>query len=205
MEVKAQAKYIRISPRKARIVVDQIRGKKVEDARLALRFITRSAAEIVETTLNSAVANAEDQHHLRAESLVISKAYVDEGPTIKRYRPRAKGAASHINKRTCHITIIVSNGKDDEKKAKPAPKKVETERKKLLRRKLLHLKSQQQRNLQLLRSLQLRNQLQIRQQQLRKLLQQKNLLLRKLQLRRRHNGSESKSYRFQIRYYRKLA
>ncbi|MDO5329404.1 MAG: 50S ribosomal protein L22 [Coriobacteriia bacterium] len=129
MEVKAQAKYIRISPRKARIVVDQIRGKKVEDARLALRFITRSAAEIVETTLNSAVANAEDQHHLRAESLVISKAYVDEGPTIKRYRPRAKGAASHINKRTCHITIIVSNGKDDEKKAKSAPKKIETEKK----------------------------------------------------------------------------
>lgn len=109
MEVKAQAKYIRVSPRKARIVVDQIRGKSVEDARVTLRFIPRAAAEIVENTLNSAVANAEDQHHLRAESLQVTKAFVDEGPTLKRYRPRAKGSASRINKRTCHITICVGN------------------------------------------------------------------------------------------------
>ena len=117
METKAQAKYIRISPRKARMVVDQIRGKSVEDARLALRFIERAAAEVVENTLNSAVANAEDQHKVRAEALKVSAAYVDEGPTLKRFKPRAKGAASRINKRTCHITVVVSNGKKDKKEA----------------------------------------------------------------------------------------
>ena len=117
MESKAQAKYIRISPRKARMVVDQIRGKSVEDARLTLRFIERAAAQDVETCLNSAVANAEDVHKLRANQLKVSEAFVDEGPTLKRYRPRAKGAASRINKRTCHITVVVSNGKDDKKEA----------------------------------------------------------------------------------------
>ena len=117
MESKAQAKYIRISPRKARMVVDQIRGKSVEDARLTLRFIERAAAQDVETCLNSAVANAEDVHKLRSNQLKVSEAYVDEGPTLKRYRPRAKGAASRINKRTCHITVVVSNGKDDKKEA----------------------------------------------------------------------------------------
>lgn len=117
MESKSQAKYIRISPRKVRIVVDQIRGKSVEDARIALRFIQRGAAEVVESVLNSAVANAEDQHKLRAESLYVEKAFVDEGPTLKRYRPRAKGSASRINKRTCHITVIVANKKSAKKGA----------------------------------------------------------------------------------------
>ena len=111
MECKAQAKYVRISPRKARVVVDKIRGLKVEDARLNLRFISRAAAQDVEGVLNSAVANAESEHHLRADQLVVSQAFVDEGPTLKRYRPRAKGSASRINKRTCHITVVVSNGK----------------------------------------------------------------------------------------------
>ena len=117
MESTAKSKYIRMSPRKARIVVDQIRGKSVEDARVILRFTERAAAEVVERTLNSAVANAEDQHKLRAESLVVSKAVVDEGPTLKRFKPRAKGSASRINKRTCHITVAVSNGKDEKKEA----------------------------------------------------------------------------------------
>ena len=108
MEAKAIARYVRVSPRKARIVVDLIRGKSVVRAREILAFTNRGVAETVEKTLNSAVANAENQHHVRPESLVVKTAYVDEGPTLKRIRPRAKGSASRINKRTCHITIIVA-------------------------------------------------------------------------------------------------
>lgn len=108
MEAKAIARYVRVSPRKARIVVDLIRGKSVVRAREILAFTNRGIAETVEKTLNSAVANAENQHHVRPESLVVKTAYVDEGPTLKRIRPRAKGSASRINKRTSHITIIVA-------------------------------------------------------------------------------------------------
>ena len=108
MEAKAIARYVRVSPRKARIVVDLIRGKSVVRAREILAFTNRGVAETVEQTLNSAVANAENQHHERPESLVVKTAYVDEGPTLKRIRPRAKGSASRINKRTSHITIIVA-------------------------------------------------------------------------------------------------
>lgn len=108
MEAKAIARYVRVSPRKARIVVDLIRGKSVVRAREILAFTNRGVAETVEKTLNSAVANAENQHHVRPESLVVKTAYVDEGPTLKRIRPRAKGSASRINKRTSHITVIVA-------------------------------------------------------------------------------------------------
>ena len=108
MEVKAQARYVRVSPRKARIVIDQIRGKSVEQAREILRYTNRGIAETVEKTLNSAVANAEHNNHLRAETLVVKRAYADEGPTLKRIRPRAKGSASRIRKRTSHITVIVA-------------------------------------------------------------------------------------------------
>ena len=108
MEAKAIARYVRVSPRKARIVVDLIRGKSVVRAREILAFTNRGIAETVEKTLNSAVANAENQHHVRPESLVVKTAYVDEGPTLKRIRPRAKGSASRINKRTSHISIIVA-------------------------------------------------------------------------------------------------
>ena len=108
MEVRAVARYVRVSPRKARIVIDQIRGKSVEQAREILRFTNRGIAETVEKTLNSAVANAEHNNHLRAETLVVKRAYADEGPTLKRIRPRAKGSASRIRKRTSHITIIVA-------------------------------------------------------------------------------------------------
>lgn len=108
MEVRATSKFVRISPRKARIVVDLIRGKSVEQAREILAFTNRGAAEIVEKTLNSAVANAEHNNSLNPTALVIKKAFVNEGPTLKRIRPRAKGSASRINKRTCHITIVVA-------------------------------------------------------------------------------------------------
>lgn len=108
MEVKAVSKYIRVSPRKARVVVDLIRGKQIERAREILMFSDRAVAETVLKTLNSAVANAEHNNNLRPSNLVVKKAYVDEGPTLKRIRPRAKGSASRINKRTSHITIIVA-------------------------------------------------------------------------------------------------
>ncbi|MBR5259628.1 MAG: 50S ribosomal protein L22 [Eggerthellaceae bacterium] len=108
MEVKAIARYVRVSPRKARIVVDQVRGKSVEQAREILAFTNRAVAENVEKVLNSAVANAEHNNHLRADNLVVKAAFVDEGPTLKRIRPRAKGSASRIRKRTSHITIIVA-------------------------------------------------------------------------------------------------
>ena len=108
MEVKAVSKFVRVSPRKARIVVDLVRGKSVEQAREILAFTNRGIAETVEKTLNSAVANAEHNNHLNAATLVVKRAFVDEGPTLKRIRPRAKGSASRINKRTCHITIIVA-------------------------------------------------------------------------------------------------
>lgn len=108
MEVRAQARYVRVSPRKARIVVDLVRGKSVAQAQEILRFTNRGIAETVEKVLNSAVANAEHNNHLHAESLVVKKAYVDEGPTMKRIRPRAKGSAARIRKRTSHITIVVA-------------------------------------------------------------------------------------------------
>ncbi len=108
MEAKAVSRFVRVSPRKARIVIDQIRGKSVIDALEILRFTNRAVAEIVEKTLNSAVANAENNLHARSETLVVKKAFADEGPTLNRIRPRAKGSASRIRKRTSHITIIVA-------------------------------------------------------------------------------------------------
>lgn len=108
MEAKAVTRHVRISPRKCRVVVDLIRGKSVMAANDILTFTPRGASEVVQKTLNSAVANAENNHHMRPENLVVKAAYVDEGPTLKRIRPRAKGSASPIRKRTSHITIIVA-------------------------------------------------------------------------------------------------
>ena len=108
MEAKAIARYVRVSPRKARIVVDQVRGKDVITAQEILAFNERAISEVVAKVVNSAAANAQDRFGLRPESLVIKAAYVDEGPTMKRFRPRAKGAASKIRKRTSHITVIVA-------------------------------------------------------------------------------------------------
>jgi large subunit ribosomal protein L22 len=108
MEARAVARYVRVSPRKARLVVDLIRGKSVPEARAVLRFTPRGAAEVVEKVLNSAVANAEKNLHVRGEDLIVGTTYVDEGPTIKRIQPRAMGRAYRINKRTSHITVVVT-------------------------------------------------------------------------------------------------
>src|SRR5207249_2593273 len=109
-EIQSTAKYVHISPRKARLVVDHIRGRSIPEARTILAFSQRAAAKEVEKVLRSAIANAETHPdlHWDGDELVVSAAYVDEGPTIKRWRARARGRVSRINKRTCHITIKVA-------------------------------------------------------------------------------------------------
>ena len=106
--VRARARYVRTAPRKARLVIDHIRGKSVEDARAILQHTPRAASQDVLKLLNSAVANAESNHELVAGELKIHEAYVDEGPTLKRYRPRAMGRATRIRKRTSHMTITLT-------------------------------------------------------------------------------------------------
>jgi large subunit ribosomal protein L22 len=107
MEAKAVARYVRVSPRKARQVVDLIRGKSVEDASAILQFTPRAAAEVVEKVLHSAVANAEKNLKIRRDTLFVSSTFVDEGPTLKRIRPQARGRAHRIDTRTSHITVVV--------------------------------------------------------------------------------------------------
>ncbi len=107
MEVKAVAKTVRIAPRKVRLVVDLIRGKKVADAINILRLTPKGASPVVEKVVKSAVANAVNNNKLDQSNLYISKAFVDEGVTMKRYLPRAKGSANEILKRTSHITIVL--------------------------------------------------------------------------------------------------
>src|SRR5690625_4791944 len=109
---KAIARQVRIAPRKARLVVDLIRGKDVGEATAILRHTQRGASPVVEKLLNSAIANAEHNYEMDPDNLVISEAYVDEGITLKRFRPRAQGRASGINKRTSHITLVVSEKKE---------------------------------------------------------------------------------------------
>jgi large subunit ribosomal protein L22 len=106
--VRAQARWLRITPRKARLTVDNIRGRTVPEARTVLAFTDRAAAREVEKVLRSAVANAEANHGLLGDELVIHSATVDEGPTIKRWRARARGRAARIAKRTCHITLTLT-------------------------------------------------------------------------------------------------
>lgn len=108
MKVRAQAKHIRQSPYKVRRVLDLVRGLPVEEARHVLAFSERRAADPVAKVLNSAVANAEHNFALDSDELVVAEAFADEGPTLKRWRPRARGRATRIRKRTCHITIVVS-------------------------------------------------------------------------------------------------
>jgi large subunit ribosomal protein L22 len=103
--VRASAQYLRITPRKARLVVDHIRGRTVPEARTVLAFTPRAAAREIEKVLASAVANAEANHGLIGDELVITSAYVDEGPVIKRWRARARGRVARIEKRTCHVTL----------------------------------------------------------------------------------------------------
>lgn len=127
MKVQAKAKFIRIAPRKTRLVVDLIRGLSVAEARGQLKFSLKGASRPVLKTLNSAVANAEHNEKAKVADLVVSEAFVDEGPTYHRYTPRAHGRATKVRKRMSHITIVVSDGKADapKKEAKPAAKKEE--------------------------------------------------------------------------------
>src|SRR5436309_5330322 len=111
-EVRAEAKWVRSSARKARLVVDHIRGRSVPEARTVLAFSQRAVAREVEKVLRSAVANAEANHGLVGDDLVVSSVYVDEGPTIKRWRARARGRVARIKERICHITLkLVENPK----------------------------------------------------------------------------------------------
>jgi large subunit ribosomal protein L22 len=118
-EVQAVAKWVRMSPRKARLVVEHIRGRSVPEARTVLAFTQRAAAHEIEKVLRSAVANAEANHDLVGDDLVVSAAYVDEGPVLKRWRARARGRAARIRKPTCHITIKLT---PVERAPEPAPK-----------------------------------------------------------------------------------
>ncbi|KMJ56792.1 50S ribosomal protein L22 [Bacillus sp. LL01] len=112
MQAKAVARTVRIAPRKARLVMDLIRGKQVGEAVAILTLTPKAASPVIEKVLKSAIANAEHNFEMDANSLVVTEAYVNEGPTLKRFRPRAMGRASQINKRTSHITIVVSEKKE---------------------------------------------------------------------------------------------
>ncbi|MDO8105722.1 50S ribosomal protein L22 [Isoptericola sp. b441] len=121
MEAKAQARFVRVTPMKARRVVDLIRGKQAEEAVATLRFAPQAAGETVRKVVESAIANARVKadragEAFDASSLVVSEAFVDEGPSLKRFRPRAQGRATRILKRTSHITVVVA----------PAPTKERT-------------------------------------------------------------------------------
>jgi large subunit ribosomal protein L22 len=113
METEATARYIRMSPTKVREVVDLIRRKDVQEARRILTFSTRAAGRPVLKVLESAIANAENNFSLDPDELFVRRAFVDEGPILKRWRPRARGRATRIRKRTSHITVYV--GTEDEK------------------------------------------------------------------------------------------
>jgi large subunit ribosomal protein L22 len=120
-EVKAVAKWVRMSPRKARLVVEHIRGRSVPEARTVLAFTQRAAAREIEKVLSSAVANAEANHNLVGDDLIVSAAYVDEGPVMKRWRARARGRAARIQKPTCHITVKLVEVERAPEPAPPAP------------------------------------------------------------------------------------
>ena len=108
MRVHAQAKWVRTSARKARVVLDHIRGRSVPEARTILAFTTRAVATDIEKVLRSAVANAESNHGLDGDELVVEAAYADEGPTLKRWKPRARGRVNRIRKRSCHVTLVLA-------------------------------------------------------------------------------------------------
>ena len=108
METIASAKYIRISPRKVRLIMDEIRGRKVEDALNMLSFSPQKGGRIIKKLINSAVANAQQNSGTDVDKLYIHRIYADEGPTLKRFSPRAQGRATRILKRTCHLTVILN-------------------------------------------------------------------------------------------------
>jgi ribosomal protein L22 len=110
--VKAKARYVRIAPRKARLIADQVRGMHIEQARALLEFSPRGAAEPIQKLINSAAANAENNHDLIGDEMRVSSITVDEGPTLRRFRPRAMGRATPINKRTSHIAVALTPVED---------------------------------------------------------------------------------------------
>ena len=125
MEVIAKLRYLRIAPRKVRLVADLVRGKSVEEATHILNFTRKRAAKPILKLLNSAIANASHNFQLKKENLYISKIVVDEGPKLKRWRPRARGVAYEIQKKTSHITLVLAeienkNSKRKSQKSKPS-------------------------------------------------------------------------------------
>lgn len=114
MKAKAVAKFIRISPRKLRYVADIVRNKSVEEAVNILTFTPKKAAVIVKKAVQSAAANATENNNMEEDALVVASIEVNEGPVLKRFRPRARGRASRIRKRTSHLTVVVSDGKEEE-------------------------------------------------------------------------------------------
>ncbi|HVF08606.1 MAG TPA: 50S ribosomal protein L22 [Actinomycetota bacterium] len=113
MEARASMKYVRTSPRKMRRVIDMIRGQHVAEARRILRFSPLGPTSEVEKLLSSAIANAEQQPGVIAENLTVARAWVDDGPTLRRYRPRAYGRATRVRKRTSHVTLVVATMGED--------------------------------------------------------------------------------------------
>lgn len=107
MEAIAKAKYVRVAPRKVRLVMDMVRGKNVSDALSTLNLVHKAASPVLAKVIRSAVANAENSKGMEADNLYIKTAYVDEGPTMKRFMPRAMGRATTIRKRTSHITVVL--------------------------------------------------------------------------------------------------
>ncbi len=128
-QVRAQAKWVRMSARKARLVLDNIRGRTVPEARTVLAFTPRAAAREIDRVLASVVANAESAHGLDGDELVVVGAYADEGPTLKRWRARARGRVNRIRKRTCHITLVVApvaeRPRREQGRKTPAPETIE--------------------------------------------------------------------------------
>ena len=127
-EVRAEAKWVRISPRKARLVAEHIRGRSVPEARAVLAFTSREAARAIEKVLHSAVSNAEANHGIGEDRLYIKTAFVNGGPKLKRWRPRARGRVASIHKRTCHITVLLaetSNGSAPTAPEAPASESVD--------------------------------------------------------------------------------
>ncbi len=128
--VRAQAKWVRTSARKARVVLEHIRGRSVPEARTILAFTARAAATDIEKVLRSAVANAEANHGLDGDDLVVEAAFADEGPTLKRWKPRARGRVNRIRKRTCHVTLVLAERPEEQtprrRRAQAAPAAEET-------------------------------------------------------------------------------
>jgi len=108
MESTAKARHVRIAPRKVRLVMDMVRGKPVEEALQTLGLVRKAASPVIAKVIKSAMANAENNHDMITDGLIVTRAFVDEGPTMKRFMPRAMGRATTIRKRTSHITVVLA-------------------------------------------------------------------------------------------------